>query len=103
MSPNDSVPSGTGWISEISGWEVSGLDMKGYSPLRRRMKVRISSHRVNQCQHCAPMGIALHALQIVGAFVAIGLYLYVRWKILERSVKDLGSGGIPTIFGTDKP
>jgi hypothetical protein len=49
------------------------------------------------------MGIGLHALQIGGAFVAIGLYLYVRWKILERSVKDLGNGGIPTIFGTDKP
>jgi len=45
----------------------------------------------------------LHILQISGALILIGLYLYMRWKILMGRVKDLGDGGIQTIFKNDKP
>src|ERR1035438_3051641 len=42
MSPNDSVFSTAGWVSGVSGLEVTGSAMKGYSPRRGIESIRIT-------------------------------------------------------------
>jgi hypothetical protein len=42
-------------------------------------------------------------LGVLGAIAVAVLLVYLRWKSLEGRVRDLGDGGIQTIFGTRKP
>jgi HAMP domain-containing protein len=49
------------------------------------------------------MEMLLNALRLLGAIALVILLVYVRWKSLERHVKDLEDGGIQTIFGSRKP
>jgi hypothetical protein len=40
---------------------------------------------------------------IAGAIAGVAVLVYIRWKSLESRVKDLGNGGIQTIFESRKP
>ncbi len=47
--------------------------------------------------------ILFNILRFLGAIAAVLLLVYIRWKSLESRVKNLGDGGIQTIFGSAKP
>lgn len=42
-------------------------------------------------------------LRVIGAITLVGLVVYLRWKKLQRHVRDLGDGGIQTILENQKP
>jgi hypothetical protein len=46
--------------------------------------------------------IFFNILRLLGAIGMILMLAYIRWKSLERRVRDLGDGGIQTIFGSRK-
>jgi hypothetical protein len=46
--------------------------------------------------------IILEILRFSGAVAVVVSVLYLRYKALERHVKDLGDGGIQTVLGDHK-
>ena len=48
-------------------------------------------------------GIFFNILRFLGVLAMVVLFVYIRWKSLESRVRDLGDGGIQTIFGSRKP
>jgi hypothetical protein len=47
--------------------------------------------------------IFFNILRFLGAIAGVAVLVYIRWKSLESRVKDLGNGGIQTIFESRKP
>src|SRR5579863_25968 len=69
MSPKDSVVSAAGWVNGVSGWEVTGSAMKGYSPRRGIGMTRIPSrthhrHSLISMPHPLRIVFRLHDLAV---------------------------------------